>query len=114
MPIAALYEDPDTQGLTSWVFAHMAHHRDIIRVLYELQQVQLQEFSLDPFDPKDKDNLDTWLANHQTMHNDMDRVLGIAGYNLLQVDWGDRAALAVWLENHADEHYQAGQILNLG
>lgn len=115
MPIAGLYEYPnDPVEFSRWSFAHMAHHRDIIRLVFDLHAIELQEFSLDPFDPKDKAGLVLWLANHQVMHQDMDKALGIAGYNLSQVDWGDRAAASVWLENHGDEHYQAGQILNLG
>lgn len=115
MPIAGLYEYPQDQAdFSQWSFAHMAHHRDIIRLVFDQQGVELQEYSLDPFDPKDRNGLATWLANHQVMHQDMDEALGIAGYNLSQVDWNDRAAMSVWLENHGDEHYQAGQILNLG
>ena len=115
MPIAEIYEFPeDAAALSIWSFSHMAHHRDIIRLVFDQQGLELDEYSLDPFDPNDKNGLNTWLANHQIMHNAMDAALGIAGYNLAQVDWSDRAAMAVWLENHGDEHSQAGQILNLG
>jgi hypothetical protein len=115
MPIAGLYDYPaDRADLSVWSFSHMAHHRDIIRVLFQQQSVSLTEYSLDPVDPKDRDGFNAWLANHQVMHNDMDKALGIAGYDLSQVDWSDRAAMSDWLQNHGDEHYRAGQILNLG
>lgn len=115
MPIAGLYEYPESGiDLQIWGFSHMAHHRDIIRLLFDQQALELTEYSLDPFDPTDKGGLATWLANHQIMHHAMDAALGIAGYDLSQVDWSDRGDMSVWLQNHGDEHYQAGQILNLG
>ena len=112
MAVASLFEIPKSAGdLQVWSFANAAHHRDINRVVYELQQVQLPDFFLDPFDPSD---MDDWLYQHQQMHNAQNAVLGIAGFNLLELNWRDPEELLNWMEQHALEHVAAGQILNLG
>lgn len=110
MALAALYNIPATEPeFMSWAFAHAAHHRDIIRAIYQNTGVSLQEFVLDPFDPK---NPQTWLYQHQIMHKDMDAVLGISGYDLLDVDFQNRDNFAGWVWLNADEHRQAA--LGLG
>lgn len=90
---------------------HMAHHRDIIRKIYELAGIALVEYLLDPFDPK---NLGAWDYQHQIMHQQMDSLLGIAGFNLLGVDWQNQELLAAWILLNATEHNQAADILRIG
>lgn len=112
MALAVLYEYPVTPGdFAVWSFVNAAHHRDIIRLIYEQSGDELQEYVLDPFDPRD---MAGWLNQHQQMHDAMNASLGIAGYNLLELDWADAGAANVWLTQHAQEHMAAGQILNLG
>ena len=113
MAIATLLELPETQEQwESWAFANMAHHRDIIRTVLERTGTHLTESILDPFDYQGDPT--SWLAKHQLMHQHMDAVLGIAGYNLIDIDWGEPEAMQGWIAAHANEHVQAGEILNLG
>ena len=114
MSIAALWNAPvDQVQLAQWSFANAAAHADIIRVVFERAGRQLDSYVLDPFDPR-QDGFDLWLYQHFVMHQQMDAILGIQGYDLTDVDFGDAGSLAVWTAAHAVEHMQAGQILNLG
>lgn len=110
--IGGLYNVPSTaQELQTWSFIHAAHHVDINRILYQLLNVTLDGYVLDPFDP---DQAGDFLQNHQIMHRQMDDFLGIAGYNLLTVDMQDKGQFANWVRLNADEHFKAANILGLG
>lgn len=115
MAVAAIYNVPGAQSeFEQWAFAHMAHHRDIIRYLYELGAAtggSLDEFSLDPLNPREAG---VWLYQHQVMHDQMEAILGIQGYNLLAVDFTNQNELTGWIWLNAQIHYQAGNILGLG
>lgn len=112
MGIAGLYNVPGSpEELAQWSFINMAHHRDIILAIFNRSGIQLPEYPLDPIDIKDPG---TWMYNHQAMHNDMDRILGIAGFDLVDANWQDRGELAGWIFLHSQEHYQAATILGVG
>jgi len=111
MALAQLSEIPLThEDVQRWSFAHMANHLDIIRRVQETKQITLNAFPLDPFDPN---NLGQWLYQHSVMHAQMDLVLGIAGYDLLSLDWRDEDQLIQWIGFNVDEHIQAGRILGI-
>ena len=110
--IAALYNVPSNDAeLAQWALVNAAAHRDINRTIYNLTGVTLDEFLLDPFNPNDPG---VWLDQHQVMHQQMDTILGIAGYDLLQVDFNNPQELAGWIYIHANEHVQASNILGIG
>lgn len=113
MSLIVLYENPlaSPDQLATWSFSNAASHRDINRVIFGLTGDILPDFVLDPFDPRD---MTIWLYQHALMHNAQNAVLGIAGFNLSNVNWGDQADLDAWLWNHGQEHYQAAAILELG
>ena len=112
MTVPALYQNPRTsEEMAVWSFSHQAHHRDIARLVFEVYGTRLDEFVLDPFDPREEES---WLVAHQIMHNQMDAVLGIPGFVLSNVDWNDPDQLRMWLSRHGNEHYIAGTILNIG
>lgn len=110
--IAALYNVPlvDSEFL-QWSFVNASAHRDINRVIFQLIGTQLDEFILDPFNPN---NSGVWLYQHQLMHQQMDAILGIDGFDLLDVDFTDPNNLAGWVFLHASEHVQAADILRIG
>lgn len=110
--IAALYNVPSNEPeLNSWAFAHMAHHRDINRAIYQLTGLSLIENILDPLDPRD---IGVWLYQHQVMHQQFEPILGIAGYDLLDVDWQNPQELAGWILLNATTHQQAADELGIG
>lgn len=109
--IASLYNVPSTDAeRAQWAFAHMAHHRDINRRIYELTLVALPEFILDPINIEDDGD---WEYQHQEMHNNQDSILGIAGFDLSAVDWKNQNELAGWVYLNALEHKQAANILEI-
>lgn len=110
--IADLYNVPNTpEEWAQWSFAHAAHHHDIIRVLYETTGLSLSEFVLDPFDPRTPE---TWLTNHQVMHAQQDLIVGVAPFNLQQVDFTNPEQTAGWIFLNATEHKQAADVLGIG
>lgn len=115
MPVAAIFNVPKTEAeVNDWAFAHMAHHRDIIRVIYERVGIALPEYALDPIAPNSGGDSFDWERLHQTMHTQMDALLGIAPLNLLGLDWRNENRLSAWIQLNAQEHRQAGDILRLG
>jgi hypothetical protein len=115
MSLAALFNIPQTEDqLAEWSFANAAMHTDIVRLIFQKYGQELQQYVLDPFVPTDPDGMQTWLYQHQIMHQQMDAVLGISGYDLTDVDFTNQGILAGWIQSHANEHVQAGQILGLG
>lgn len=110
--IAGLFNVPaDPEQLATWSGLHMAHHRDCIRVVYEVLKIALPEYMLDPFDPKD---LGQWPDLHQQMHNQMNAILGVSGLDLLDPDFTDRGKLQGWIDFNAVEHREWADILEIG
>lgn len=112
MSVAAIFNVPtDENSLNEWAFSHMANHRDIIRVIYQVLQIALPEYSLDPIDPNDTG---VWERQHQEMHSEMNLLLGTSGFDLLGLDWKDQNKLSAWIQLNAVEHRTASDILRLG
>ena len=110
--VAALFNVPGTNAeLSTWASAHASHHRDIIRRIYELTGVNLPQWVLDPINPSDTG---VWENQHQQMHQIMDAVLGIDGFDLTSVDFKNQEALSGWITMHSNEHFQAANILEIG
>ncbi len=110
--LADLYNVPTTnEERAQWSFAHMAHHRDINRRIYELIKVALPEYILDPVNPE---NSGEWEYQHQLMHDNQNSILGIQGQDLTGMDWKDQRLLAAWVWINASEHIQASNILEIG
>jgi hypothetical protein len=93
-----------------WSFSHMAHHRDINHAILLQFGDQFPEFPLDPIDFDDPEEM---LYNHQTMHNNQNSVLGIAGNDLLSVDFGDIDQRSAWIWLNFQEHLQANAKLGV-
>ena len=109
--LAALYNVPGTESeMAQWAFAHQANHRDINRVIYQVLKLQLPTYVLDPINARD---IEVWLYQHQQLHQAMDTVLGISGYDLLDVNWQDPNDRAGWILLNSDEHRQACDELGL-
>lgn len=116
MTVAALFNTPQTQqDLWSWSFVHATHHYDMVRVIYQNTGKILSSYVLDPFDPT-QDTFDTWLYQHQAMHDQLEAILGpsVSNFDLTDVDWQDPESLLQWITYNANEHVQAGTILGLG
>jgi len=110
--LADLYNVPATdEERAQWAFAHMTHHRDINRKIYELVSISLPEFILDPINPNDTGQ---WEYQHQLMHDNQNALLGIQGQDLTGVDWKDSRLITAWIWLNVNEHVQASNILEIG
>lgn len=94
-----------------WSLPHMAHHRDLNTYLVGKFSVSLPLYPLDPWDPTD---LSVQLYQHQLLHNAQNELLGIAGQDLLDVDWNDPTQRAEWIFLNAQEHFQASTLTGVG
>ncbi len=114
MPDLSYAELPDqTETAADWAsfsFPHAAQHRDYNRVIFQRFGVSLNEFVLDPLDPQ---NLGAWVDHHATMHDQINAILNIPGYNLREVDFNDRESLQTWSDLHQDVHTRTSRILGL-
>jgi hypothetical protein len=113
MALASLYNVPTTdEEFHRWSFAHAAHHRDEIDALIAkgATEAEVPSFVLDPVNT---DNPTAFLYAHQTMHNNTDALLGIAGYDLTTVDMRDPEQLAAWIYLNAQLHYQEATALGV-
>jgi hypothetical protein len=111
MGVASLANIPDTtEALASWSFNHMAHHRDINRVIFQLHNIALPEYPLDPFNPYDES---VFPDQHQAMHNAQNAILQIDGNDLTGVNWSDPGQRAAWIWLNFTEHKQASDILGV-
>ncbi len=110
--VAGLFNVPSSpEQLAQWAFINASEHRDIIRRIYELTKIALPEYVLDPLNPKD---LELWSYQHQLMHNQMNEILGIAGFDIDTFDFEDKSTLEGTIALHANEHLQAANILGTG
>lgn len=112
MALAGIMNIPGTsEELAQWTTVHAQHHIDIVAAIYRLFAVALPQYILDPFSPE---QMETWLYQHAEMHTNQDRILGIAGFDLQDVDWSDQGQLANWITLNFNEHLQASDILSVG
>lgn len=112
MSLASLLNVPsDKDELDMWGFCHMAHHRDINQRIFELTNIHLDEFILDPLNPN---NPGGWANQHQAMHNQVNTLLGTSGFDLTSPDFKDPTNLAGWIQSNVSDHRQWADILGVG
>jgi hypothetical protein len=108
--IAGLFNVPETQAdWSTWTFIHSAHHRDIAAAIFQQLSLTVPDAILDPVDISDEG----WLERHQAIHFAMDVILGIASYNLDEVDLTNKDEREAWVFLNAVEHRQAAGILGI-
>lgn len=106
MPIASLLNVPlSNEQKAAWDFIHADHHRRLIAKVRQQFGVTLAEYVLDPFDPLRPDS----GLLHQQMHNSVDALYGVSGYDLIDVDWRDEEQRASWVWLNAQLHLAEAQ-----
>ena len=102
MSLAQLLNGFDTGTNTDiWTHANDADHREIIFAIQRKFNVNLTPYVISPLPVYDKEG---WLWRHQTMHNDMTSVTGVAGNDLGDVDFTQPQQVAAWMQLHFQEH----------
>lgn len=104
------YPAPTEQGLAEWLHAHVRHHEAIIGALRDNRGISLELLPIFPLDPSNKDQIAVWNRSHQTMHNQMNQALGIAGTDLTALDPTDQKKMDDFLFGHLQQHRDAAQL----
>ena len=100
MSVADIFNVPSNdQELAAWSNLHMIWHRSMNLAAFEQFNVALPEFILDPADFSSRSG---FLQNHQTMHDNLDALYGVASYNIIDVDMTDPSQRAGWFAAHAE------------
>lgn len=106
MSVADLANVPQTQEeMLIYSALHMAHHIDVNAAILSLHNITLPAFPLDPITPDDP----AWGYLHQEMHNNNDAILGVSGFDLIEVNWRDPQQRAAWAWLNFQLHYQEAQ-----
>ena len=104
MSVLNVFNVPGTPAeLAQWSFLHMVLHRSENQAVFRQHKISLTEFVLDPIDTTPNS---AWFQQHQQMHDAVDQVLGVAQFNLIDVDWKDEAQRLGWFQSHAELHRQ--------
>jgi hypothetical protein len=112
MGIADIFNLPGNDDqLAFWSRMHMVWHRSAIVEIQRQHAIILAEFLLDPISV---DEIDVFLANHQTMHNDLDAILQVPSQDLTNVDWEDETQRIGWFQAHAQQTQQESNKLGIG
>ena len=89
----------------------MIHHRDINEHIYLQFGVHIDEYVLDPVNPHGPGQ---WEDQHQAMHQQVNTVLGISGFDLTGIDWLNPTVLSGWIQSNFVEHREWADILGIG
>lgn len=99
MSVADIFNIPgDAAQLASWAMLHMIWHRSCNVEIFRQHNIILPEFILAPINTEAADG---FLENHQTMHNNLDAILGVSSYDLMNVAWNDENQRIGWFQAHA-------------
>lgn len=111
MSLPLLFARPDSEDSRNlWAFNHAAIHFTVNDAIFTQKNAKIDSFQLSPINP---DDIGLWLYRHQMMHNEANNVLGLTGFDLLELDWNDPDAFQTWLALHGDEHQRWNQALGV-
>ena len=111
MSIVDLFNIPgDAAQLAFWSRMHMIWHRSCNLAIFQKHNVILPEYVLDPINPSDPG---VFLQNHQTMHNNLDTILKVQSFDLVNVDWADPIQRIGWFQEHAQLSQEESNALEI-
>ncbi len=112
MALGNLFNVPETDNQwNEYSFSLQAMIRDINRRIIELNGPQLPEF---PLDPIIKGPHGVQLSEIQVAMDDINRTLGLQGFNYEDVDLADRNERSSWVWLLAQNIRQAAQLVGVG
>ncbi|MDE2020516.1 MAG: hypothetical protein KGJ13_09295 [Patescibacteria group bacterium] len=110
--IANLFNVPSTEeDWNEYSFSLQSTLRDINRRIYETQKIAVPEFILDPINLAEPY---VQLYNLQNWMNDLNAILGIAGFDYIDVDFSQQGDLASWTWLLAKNIRQAANQVGIG
>lgn len=108
MSLAQVILPPPTGliGLQEWAFAHYQHHLEIAQTVLKNKNTRLE---IPQIWPMTLENIQNWLENHQTLHNQQNAVLKIQGNDLSTLNWNDEKQREGFFWLNFMEHRSADQ-----
>jgi hypothetical protein len=108
MPLADIENPPqNATDKHAFDFAHQDIHRRLIDYMQSLiTGLTLDAFVLDPFETTDN----TTVYQHQTMHNELDALLGTPNYDMTSLNWQDAGSRGNWVDNNYQSHLAYSQL----
>lgn len=101
---------PTDTGMNEFLYHNAQDHREIRTAIQTRFNINLPIYQLESIDTKDPSG---WLERHASAHNDMNAVLGIAGTDLLDVDFNEPDQVKSWVYLHFQEHQAARTVLGI-
>lgn len=98
---------PSQGGFEEWAFAHQQHHLAII----EAAKNKGVTLTFYPIYPLSKANIETFLQQHQSMHDEFNAALHLNGNNLSNVDFSNERQVAGFVFLNAKEHLDAAAVV---
>lgn len=109
--IANLFNIPDDQATwNEYTFSLQGVIRDINRRIYEVDRVALPEYLVDPLNQSEPSSQ---LYGLQIMVNNINAVLGLSGYDYIDVDFQKPGQAASWTWLLANNLRQAAKIVGV-
>jgi hypothetical protein len=100
MSLSQIEDTPQTLTDKAWFdFNHQDLHRRIIDYLVPIT-TNLDSWVMDPFDWRNQ----TAVLQHQTMHAELDAVLGTPSYDMTTLNVDDPDSLSNWITNNFTSH----------
>lgn len=108
MSLPQIEDVPQTPEDKAWFdFNHQDLHRRLIDYLQPISPDTLDAWVLDPFEVDQA----TAIYQHQTMHNELDSLLGTPNYDMTVLNWQDPDSRGNWVNNNYQSHLNYSQIV---
>lgn len=112
MSVANLINPPQSdKDIQTFSFANQDHHN---RVSIAIKQAGGATITPQEVDPIAFFDFERWLERHQQWHNDINSGLGLAGFDLSDLDFKNPKQLNAWVSLHFREHQQWEQATGVG
>jgi hypothetical protein len=98
------------ENLKYFIFHNKDQHDRIASAILSQKNIQLTDY---PIYPVSEESIRSFFLSHQTMHNDVNSILGFPGSDLSEIDFKDDRKVEYWKAQHFLEHYQWTQALKL-
>lgn len=112
MTVLNLMNVPQTEpDFAAWSFANQDHHNRVTDFIQNSTGAPVTVRQVDPialFDFQD------WLQRHQQWHNDINAALGLAGFDLSDLDYKNKQQLEAWIRLHSQEHINWSTVSGVG
>lgn len=105
---------PTPQGLEEWLWAHLIDHQAINAGIKQKYGLEVQDLPLWPVNLKDPRSVQIFLQSHQSAHNEIGAILGVAGNDLANVDFLDEDQRKSFFFLNLQQHRAAKENLGMG